>query len=49
MQSNDEALLEGLTVSGSFSDLITDMEANPYNAKMFTLKIKAMKEMVCLD
>ena len=49
MQSNDEALLEGLTVSGSFSDLITDMEANPYNAKMFALKMKAMKVMVCLD
>ena len=49
MQSNDEALPEGLTVSGSFSDLIADMEANPYNAKMFALKMKAMKLMVCLD
>lgn len=45
MQANNEALPEGLTVPESFSDLMADMRANPYDAKTFALKMKAM---VCL-
>eukprot|EP00253_Pinus_taeda_P001976 PITA_01976 len=42
MQANNEALPEGLTVPESFSDLMADMRVNPYDAKTFALKMKAM-------
>ncbi|XP_057871484.1 probable galacturonosyltransferase 13 isoform X1 [Cryptomeria japonica] len=42
LQASNEALPEGLTIPESFPDLITDMKTNPYDAKTFALKMKAM-------
>lgn len=41
IQTNNEALPEGLTVPESFSDLLADMKASRYDAKTFALKLKA--------
>jgi hypothetical protein len=45
LQENNETLPEGLTIPKSFSDLLADVKANPYDSKTFALKMKAM---VCL-